>query len=361
MKYKVLLLISLISFACITAQVKKPFIIETKVHTGLNLPLYRALDYLAREDIYAFDLSVRFPAIENDFWDKLYKYPVTGAGFSFWGLGNKEVLGTASVLYGFISIPAIRKERWSLNYNVSSGLAYLPKIFDVHNNHLNRAIGAHINIFMQLAIDARFKVMQHSEIVLEAGASHFSNGKTRSPNYGINAGTISAGFNYFFNETDKAKDKPEVPGFGDKYVQTLVFAAGSKVYDNLFGKKYLASSVSYNLDRRFSFKRRAGIGADLFYDGSLSEALAGESGIPVNDFTSLIRAGMHVSYSQQYRKLIGGVQMGYYVYTRYRGFTNIYHRVFLQYVITKHFAGNIAIKSHWGKADFPEFGIAYIL
>ena len=37
-------------------------------------------------------------------------------------------------------------------------------------------------------------------MVLEAGATHFSNGKIRSPNYGINAGTFSLGVNYRFND-----------------------------------------------------------------------------------------------------------------------------------------------------------------
>ncbi|MDQ1297138.1 MAG: hypothetical protein QG611_1117, partial [Bacteroidota bacterium] len=38
--------------------VTKPFIIEPKVHTGMILPFYEALDYLIRDDIYAFDLSL---------------------------------------------------------------------------------------------------------------------------------------------------------------------------------------------------------------------------------------------------------------------------------------------------------------
>jgi hypothetical protein len=340
--------------------VNRPLIIESKIHTGMNLPFYKALGYLIKDDIYAFDLSVSFPTYGKNFWEKLYRYPRQGVGFSYWSLGNNEVFGKAYVLYTFINIPIFKPSgKFSLNYQISCGGAYLPKIFDIYKDHLNRAIGSHTNIYIHLGIDGKITLSPRSELVIEAGATHFSNGKTRSPNYGINAGSVSLGFNYIFNNKEASIQNPEIPRMDKRFIQSVVYSAGSKVDDNLFGKKYFVTSVSYNLQRILNHKRSIGLGADFSYDGSISEALASEEGTPEKDFTKLIRFGLHASYSIRYKQLILGFQIGHYIYSKYTVITPVYNKISVQYLMTKNLAGSIAVKSHMAKADCLEYGIAY--
>jgi hypothetical protein len=361
MKIRVLILILLLPGMTVKSQlIKKPVIIETKFHTGLNLPIYEAVNYLIQDDIYSFDLSLSFPTYGRDFWEKLYNYPRTGVGYSFWSLGNNEVLGKANALYGFLSIPFLkRSEKISFSSQVSAGGVYLTRIFDVYNNHLNRASGSHLNIYFHFGIDGKIRLFPCSEIVIEAGITHFSNGKTRSPNYGINEGSVSLGLNYFFNKGTTNGMEPEIPVIGKRYTHSLIYSAGSKVYDNLSGKKYFISSMTYNLDRNLNHRRKIGIGADFFYDGSISEALAGEDGIPEEDFTKLIRFGLHTSYAIRYKELMMGIQVGNYLYSKYTVITRVYSRISLQYLFSDNIVGTMAIKSHMGKADCLEWGIGY--
>jgi hypothetical protein len=340
--------------------VTKPFIIQTKIHSGMTLPFYEALDYLIKDDIYALDLSVGFPGYGKDYWEKLYRYPITGVGTSCWSLGNNEVFGKAFALYSFINVPFIKRtNKFSFDYQVSFGGAYLTKIFDKDKNPLDRAIGSHTNIYIRLAIDGKIKLSPRSELQMEAGTTHFSNGKTRSPNYGINAGSFSLGFNYLFNNNDIAIQEPEIPVVGKRYTQMVIYSAGTKVYDNLLGKRYFTSSVSYNLERIINLKRKIGLGIDIFYDGSIREALAGEDGTPENDVVKLFRVGMHTSYAIRYKQLIMGIQIGYYLYSKYTVITPVYNKISLQYLLTKNIVGSIAVKSHMGKADCLEYGIGY--
>jgi hypothetical protein len=340
--------------------VNTPFIVETRVHTGMNLPFYDALRYLISDDIYAFDLSVSFPAYGKDFWEKLYKYPRLGAGLSRWSLGNNNVFGKAYALYGFMNIPLFKPSKnFSFNYQISCGGAYLPKNFDINLNHLDRAIGSHTNIYIHLGLDARINLFPKSEIVIEAGLTHFSNGKTMSPNYGINAGSLSLGFNYLFNDKGVVIQDTEIPELKKLYDQSIIFSAGSKVYDNLSGKKYFTSSASYNLERLLSHRRRIGLGADLSYDGSISEDLAGEDGIPEKDFGNLVRFGLHASYGIRYKQLMMGIQIGYYLYTKSIVITPVYNRLSLQYLFTRNIFGSISVKSHLAKADCLQFGIGF--
>lgn len=361
MKNKILIITLLLTcFAGKAQPVKNPVILETRVHTGMVFPLYDALAYLIQDDVYALDLTLSFPTYGKDFWEKIYNYPRPGIGYSFWSLGNKEVFGNAHVFYGYLNIPIIRRpEKFSFNYQFSLGGAWLPGTFDIMENHLNRAVSSHLNIFVRLGIDGKIKLFPRCELVLEAGVSHISNGKTRSPNYGINAGTFSLGFNYLIGDYGKIVQEPEIPKAGKKYVQSIVTSAGVKVYDNLLNKKYLTTSMSYNIDRLISHRRRVGLGTDLFYDGSISEALAVEEGARENDFNNLIRFGIHASYSIRYKQMTGGIQLGHYLYSQYTVLTKIYSKISVQYLFSEHLFGSVAIKSHMGKADCLEWGIGY--
>ena len=356
----IIVILLLAGLTCEAQPVKIPVIIETKIHTGMMFPFYKALNYLAKDDIYAFDLSVGFPTFGKNYWEKLDNYPRTGIGYSYWTLGNNEVLGSANTIYSYINFPFLKwKEIFQFNYQISLGGAYLNKIFDVNQNHLDRAIGSHTNIYFRIGIDGKIKLTPHTELILEAGVTHFSNGKTVSPNYGINTGTFSVGLNYLFNNSSITITKPEIPEIGKRYTQSVIYSAGSKVYDNLLGKKYFISSASYNLERQIDHKRKIGLGADLFYDGSLKEALAEKDGTPETDFVKLIRVGLHASYAVRYKQLIGGIQLGHYVYSKYTVLTPFYSKLSLQYLFTSNIFGSIALKSHMGKADCLEFGVGY--
>ena len=355
----ILTLLLIIDLACSAQSDKRSFIIGTKMHTGMSLPFYKALAYLSREDLLAFDLSLSFPPDGTSFWDKLYHYPRNGIGFSGWSLGNNEVFGSAYVLYHFISFPIKKTEKFSFNYQISYGGAYLSKKFDIYDNPINRAIGSHANIFLRLGVDSRIRIFPHSELVIEAGAFHLSNGKTRSPNYGINAGSVSIGFNHLFNNLNLIKPDPEIPAMGKRNVQSVVFSAGAKAYDNLLNNRYLTSSLTYNFERLLNHRRKIGLGADLFYDASIEEGLAVEEGITEPEFSNLVRLGLHASYFIRYKQLMMGVQLGHYLYSRFTVLTPLYSRISVQYLVTKNIFGSVSIKSHFGKADCMEWGIGY--
>jgi hypothetical protein len=350
----------LTGFAGEAQLVKNPFIIEPKVHAGMVFPIYDALSYLIQNEVYAIDLLVSFPTYGKDYWEKLYNYPRPGIGYSYWSLSNKEVFGKAHALYGYLNIPIVKhSDKFSFNNQISAGGAYLPEKFDIQENHLNRAVSTNINIYVRLGIDCKIRIFPRCELVMEAGVTHFSNGKTKSPNYGINAGTFSLGLNYFLGDGRKTIQEPEIPEIGKKYVQSVIYSAGVKVYDNLLDQKYLTSSLSYNYERLINLRRRIGLGGDFFYDGSISEALASEEGIPEKSIKKLIRIGIHTSYAIRYKQLMGGIQIGHYIYSKYTVLTQFYSKISLQYLFPNHLLGSISIKSHMGKADCLELGIGY--
>lgn len=355
-----IILVILTEITCNSQIVNRPFIIESRLHAGINLPFYKALDYLIEDDLFAGDLMIRLPATGKDHWEKLYHYPSTGFGYSWWSLGNREVLGSAHAFYGFMSVPLNRESAsFRINIQTSAGYAYIPKKFDLQTNHLNRAIGSSSNIYIRLGFDIRKKITPGSEIILEAGTSHFSNGKTHSPNYGINTGSFSVGLNCFFNREGYILQDPAVPEKDKRLIQTIFLSAGRKVYDNLLDTRYLSSTLSYDIGRFVTKAALVGVGADAFYDGSISEGLAESEGKQVEGFTSLMRIGIHGSYALRYKRAQAGLQAGWYLYSKYRVLTNLYTRLSIQYSITNNICTSVIIRSHFGKADALEYGLGY--
>jgi len=338
---------------------KLNFIVEPRFHYGLVIPFYDAIKYLVHDHARGFELLLVFPTYGKDYWEKLYRYPKAGAGYSCWDLGNKKVFGTAHALYGFFSAPVIELNRkLSMNYHISFGASYLTKTFDIDDNYLNRAIGSHGNVYFRIGIDARYQIFQRAEIMIESGFSHFSSGKFKSPNYGLNALTGSLGINYLVGDPAREKLQPEIPPLINRIQHSVVYSAGIKVFDNLIGYRYFISSLSYNLDWFWKHKRRLGIGADLFYDASIAEAMAVD-GVNNQNEANFIRFGIHGSYSLQYRKISMKIQLGHYLYSKYTDLSLIYSRLALQYLLTHHLLLNVSLKSHMAKADFIEWGIGY--
>ncbi|MBN2610692.1 MAG: acyloxyacyl hydrolase [Bacteroidales bacterium] len=338
---------------------RRNFIIQPRVHYGNVLPFYDAVRYLVHDHANGFELRFGLPSYGDDFWEKVYRYPLTGAGYSCWALGNSDVFGVAHALYGYFDAPLFRiYGPATFNYQVSFGASYLHKIFDVETNNLNRAIGSHINVYFRIGFDIQLKLCDRASLSLESGFSHFSNGKVKSPNYGLNAFTGSVGVNYLFGDPLKKLKEPALPPVNKLFSHSLVFAAGSKVYDNLIGTRYFLSSLSYNIDWNWKHKRKLGLGADLFYDASIAEALALD-GVKNENEADFFRFGIHGSHTIRYKKMMMGMDIGHYIYSKFTDLSLVYSRLSLQYLFAGHYLVSVALKSHLAKADFIEWGIGY--
>ena len=53
------------------------------------------------------------------------------------------------------------------------------------------------------------------------------------------------------------------------------------------------------------------------------------------------------------------IGMGAYVRDKYKPNDKLYHRVGMRYVFDNGINLNLALKSHWARADYVEYGIGY--
>ncbi len=364
MKHQLLFFCFLIFYGLspLRAQEKETFlsdgIIGGQWHYGFVTPHHKAIQYVVKKPISGFDITFSKPTYGKNIWEKLYRYPRYGVGYFRVSLGNNEILGYGNALYGFLNIPFHKTQRFSVNYQLSFGLGYLNKVFNVNSDPLDVAISAHVNAFARFSADVKYRVYKNIELQGGINMQHFSNGKLKSPNLGINSVTTSLGLSYIFNNTEKEiNPAPPAPVIKNHYYY-LVYSAGLKTYDDFHNKYYFASSLSFHYDRVLNTKYSLGLGSDLFYNGAIKPAFIEKKGREAS-VPDLFRAGIHAGGSVTYNRLSMILQVGYYVYARYTYITRVYNRVGLRYRLNDHLLLNFTLKSHLAIADFFEWGVGY--
>jgi hypothetical protein len=335
------------------------FFIDSRVHYGFVLPHHKEIEYLTTDHVPGLEINIGQRDTRDKSWSKYYRYPFTGVGYFHANLKN-PVLGKVHAFYPFISFPLGKGiENPIFSFYLAFGLSYLTEKYDLVENPTNIAIGSHMNIFLNLALDMQYPIGKNFWLNGKIGMMHMSNGRVISPNLGINLIGTTAGIKYYFNPptVPAGKTSPR-EGFNPGMEYSFFINGGTKTRFHFDTERYYVSSIMLNVEKRFSRTGRTGMGIDIFYDGSIKTDLkrVGEEKV---FFSDLVRIGARGGYDIIMGKTTISLHLGYYLYTEYVDLTRLYTRFGLRYALFKNLEANIAVKSHYAKADFVEWGIGY--
>lgn len=230
--------------------------------------------------------NAHFPAFEASFykgtfgekeWQSLYNYPYIGFTFYHSRLGGFDELGKVYALYPFINYPLLRAERSQLTFKLGVGLAYLTNKFDHLENYQNFSIGSHVNAAVNLSFEYRQELFPRMMSIASFGLTHFSNGATKSPNYGLN--TFSGAWGFAFYLRDPRADltpvkRPDYYPFEfdgkNWYCIDLDYGLGVKDVSQTMGKneRYLVHDLSARFLVQFTTSSRAGFTLSFVKDNS---------------------------------------------------------------------------------------------
>ena len=362
LKYFILILIFYITDKQTIAQNKdslKNSYITANFSYGIIYAHHEDFKYFIKDYVSAFAVNWSFKSKKNKLWQKVYRYPATGIGFTRVYMGNPDVLGNASAIYTYINLPYFETKNLILYGKFAAGVAYLNKDFDLYHNKYNIAIGSHINAYLNINIEFRYKIFKRLYLLSGIGLNHFSNGGTTKPNKGINLFLPTMGLSYAMQKTEYKKHEISVPKFTKKNELSIIYAIGYSGIEAANPKKYFASSISLNAERQFSYKGKYGIGLDIFYDTSIPFYNNIKDTVINNSFSGKIYAGSHISYDFVFSKTSFTIQFGAYFYKGNNFEEYVYNRFGLKYRINNRWLANLSLKSFWAKAKFPEFGIGY--
>lgn len=295
-------------------------------------------------------------------WQQSYNYPDYGMSFQYQDFGS-EALGKAFALGVHYNFYFLNRQ---LQFRISQGIGYATNPYDKETNFKNNAFGSRLlssNLFMlnykRPNLIGRFGV--------QAGLvfTHFSNGRIKSPNSGINTYAANIGINYNLDKQQPAFVKTDSllsKGWREPLRYSLYFRSG--VNESIIagsGQKPFYH-IGLAVDKRLGRKSALQLGTDVFFSLYLKEYIRYMSvAYPDRPYldpnTDYKRIGIFLGHELFINRLSVETQLGVYVYKPYDYESDLYQRLGMKYYFTKNLFAGIALKTHGGRAEAIEAGI----
>lgn len=358
MKYIFLVIISFFSIAIIAQDVDDSNLIEVNSFRGNVLRHSPDIGHLITGHPQGTMISFLKKTHGKDSWHQLYNYPDYGIYFLHQDFKN-PILGKNYAIGGQYNFYFLNR---MLVFKIAEGVAMTTNPQDKETNNKNKAFGSKIMANTDLAINFK-KENLIGNFGVQAGFffTHFSNGKIKSPNSGINTYNFNVGLNYNF---DKKQNKVDST-FSLKYTQPIkynfVLRTGVNESPVIGSGQKPFYHIGFYLDKRINKKSALQLGTELFLTTSNIEYIKyrsiafPEKGIPID--TDYKRVGVFIGHELFINRLSIEAQMGYYVYQPFKADLSVYNRLGAKYYLTeKVFVGG-TIKTHSFLAEALEFAI----
>ncbi len=336
-------------------------VIKPYCHYGFIINHHREMAYFTDRHIAPFEINILKKTNGKKSWHKLYNYPDIGIGLFTSSFSSSEILGTVIASYPFMNF-IFQAKPLNFTTKIGTGLGYFTNKFHRYENIKNLAISTTINAVISLREEASFKISSVADINFGIGITHFSNGAFKTPNLGLNIFTVSSAIAlYPWGKTNILKDtNTDIKENNQKAITISHWFAGAiKETYPVYGKKFKALSLSNDvIIATKSKKNYIGLGIDFFYDESDIKYLK-DYEIQFNNNIEAIRIGISAINEFKFNKLAFNQYLGFYIYSKNKSNGPFYQRLSLRYNIYKKMFACVSLKTHWGKADFTEWGIGY--
>ncbi len=362
---KIFFAIILLISGCVFAQQKDTYAVEVSFLRGNVLPHSEDIHHLINGHPEGVTVSFLNKTHGIEEWQKVYDFPDYGGYFMYQDFKSPQLgeVYAVGVLYNFYFLNR------HLQLRLAEGLAVTTNPYNKVDNSKNKAFGTRIldntNIGLSYTNQNLFK-----HIGINAGVmfTHFSNGRVKSPNSGVNTYMLNVGVNYNFTEERAIKNDTTQTDFKN-YRQPIhynfVFRTGVNESPIIRSGQKPFYHLGFYADKRLNRKSGLQLGADLFLTNSFKDYIKYYS-VAYPEFNSdpnvdYKRMGVFVGYELFINRISLNAQLGYYVYQPFKKDTVIYDRVGMNYYISKKVFASFAIKTHLFLAEALEFGVGYRL
>ena len=141
------------------------------------------------------ELGIRFQTLGRRAWQTWQRYPAFGMSachFRFGEGAHEEAFGWLPNL----TVPIWRQGDFLASFRLGTGLGWVSKPYNTFHNPGQNAISSHWNDVTQFRLSAELRATPHWSIHAGAALTHFSNGGSKLPNYGVNFPSAFAGVSY---------------------------------------------------------------------------------------------------------------------------------------------------------------------
>ena len=255
------LLLSLCAFTSLHAQ---RISLEASLYRGVIWRHTPKLQTQSGEGIGGQGFGIRFQTLGRRNWQAWQRYPSLGVSAVHFRLGE-DSHERAFALLPWLNVPILRAGWFSANFRIGTGLAWVTQPYNWWDNPSQNAIGSHWNDITQFRLSAEARINPHTQLMFGGGITHFSNGGSTLPNFGINILSGFIGATWSLQPLHQTDFKPAVASrkLRSKRIGGHLQGGYSAVQIASFdGPKYPIWSGAGAILFRFNKLHRASIGLD---------------------------------------------------------------------------------------------------
>lgn len=359
----------LLALLCVSSSLAQPadssaWTISARAHYGFIAEHRAAMGHLVEGHISGFEIDFFKHASGSKLWHHENNFPEYGLVAAAYDLGNPSKLGQMYALGAAFELPLNRRVRASrLILRLGAGLCYVTKQFHAIDNHKNNVVSQPLNVFINFAFGWHFPINNRLRIDAGINAAHGSNAKWSIPNLGVN---IVSGFLGFTIHTKPLKSIAPIPRDSStkRIARNEIFISagyGWTMIDPPGSGRFFCQSYGLNYYRNIRNTHKIGIGIDVFHNSSNQEGLNRVRNERYPNSADFIQGGIRLCYAYNVGRFSFPVEMGAYVYDKFKVDGLFYHRVGVRFYSKWNVVLGWCLKSHWAVASFQEFSLGYRL
>ena len=341
---------------------------QEKASTYFDVQIFRGNIYKHTNDIGhlitghpdGFLLSYNWKTFGKKEWQRIYNYPDYGISYHYLDFKN-QYLGfnhAIGVHYNFYFF------KRQLMFRISQGIGITSNPYDKETNNKNNAFGTKV-------MDNTYFLLQYKKeniidkIGFQAGfmLTHFSNGRFKAPNSGINTIAFNVGLNYNLEENQEiiVDSMLSSTTYKERIKYNIAFRTGvSEGPVPHIGQRQFYHIGLY-ADKRIGRKSALQLGTDIFFSRYLEDYIKFVSvAFPeghksyTDQNTDYKRIGLFLGHELFINKLSIETQVGYYIYKPFDYEIDVYQRIAAKYYLYKNIFTGLGLKTHGGRAEAIE-------
>ena len=295
-------------------------------------------------------------------WQKIYRAPYYGAGFTMSEFFDQEEVGRPVSVYGILGIPVVRWKNFDIYSEFQYGMAFNWEHYDSVSNPKNLVIGGGMTVHLNIGFNAFYHLGKHLDMGAGISFIHFSNGGFERPNRGFNIYAPSAELKYRIGGRPELKSirmKGRINRSDDLYF--MLGYGDHQLNEHELDSNYFAiiglSAIYFN---QLSNAFRLGAGTDLNYWMGLTALPDGRMG-PRNFKNLTVGLILQPEFAIGKLTLVGGVGI-YAVHLNYGSFKQTYQRLGVRYDFYRNYSIGVNVRAiNFMLAEFMEFNLGYRL
>ena len=342
------------------SQQNSSYTLDTQFFKGNIIKHSSGIGHLISGHPDGFLVSLSKKTFGTKEWHSVYNYPDYGISFHYLDFKNKYLGYNVAVgmHYNFYFFNR------NLMFRVSQGLGMTSNPYNKETNNKNNAFGTKIMNNSYFLLQYK-KENVYKNIGFQSGfmLTHFSNGRFKSPNKGINTLLFNVGLHYNFNNKQVfiTDSLPHGNTYKERIKYNLAFRTGvSEGQEPNLGQRQFYHIGLY-ADKRIGRKSAFQLGADVFFSRYLKDYIEFVSvAFPANHKsytpknTDYKRIGLFVGHELFINQLSIEAQFGYYIYKPFDYEIDVYQRIGVKYYLYKNIFTGVSLKTHGGRAEAIE-------